>query len=220
MICLKESMMKEYLDITQVNCRAVLENMLLNDELILLQKIEDKPVKIIKTDEKEGSHTTYNIKIINPESGYAYKGGNFLSYHIKERGNIIFSGMIVKFKEKPMYGISLFNIFLKLHKDDNIFTGKQIKPWVNRLLIAKKFQPIVDDFSILTYLDEENKIIYIDMKKALEVTEQKRKKTFYDNRKVFYKNNGYALLDMAQKPKDKKLFMSYVSTRYERVVKR
>lgn len=125
----------------------------LKDEYFLLQKIEDKPVNIIKSDYKEDSHSTYNMKIINPESGYAYNGGNFLSYHIKENGNIVFSDMIVKFKNKPMYGISLFNMFLKLHDDDTILTGKQVKPWVNRLLVAKKFQPIVTDFSILTYLD-------------------------------------------------------------------
>jgi hypothetical protein len=125
--------------------------------------------------------------------------------------------MIMKVIDKPMYGIFLFNMFLKLHKYDNVRTGKQIKPWVNRLLLAKKFQPIVDDFSILTYLDEEAKVIYIDTKKAHEVTEKKRGITFYKNRKVFYERNGYVLLDIAERPKDKKLFMSYVSTRYERI---
>ena len=209
--------MTSFLDITKPNCRAILENMELKDEYFLLQKIEDNLVKIIKSDYKEGSHSTYTMKIINPVSGYAYKGGNFLSYHIKENGDIIFSGMIVKFKDKPMYGIFLFNMFLKLHKDDRVLTGKQVKPWVNRLLIAKKFEPIVNEFSILTYLDEENKIIYIDMKKAHEVTEKKRGITFYENRKVFYERNGYVLLDMEERPQDKKLFMSYVSTRYERV---
>jgi len=211
--------MRKYLDITQANCRAILENMALKDEYTLVQKIEDKLVKIIKSDYKEGSHSTYNMKIINPQSGYAYKGGNFLSYHIKENGDIIFSGMIVKFKEKPMYGISLFNMFLKLHNDDIITTGKQVKPWVNRLLVAKKFEPIINDFSIQTYLDEECRIIYIDMKKAMEVTEKKREVSFYENRKVFYKNNGYFLLDMEKRPKEKKLFMSYVSTRYQKVIK-
>ena len=209
--------MKNHLDITKENCRAILEKMELKDEYFLLQKIEDKPVKIIKSDYKEGSHSTYNMKIINPISGYAYNGGNFLSYHIKENGDILFSGMIVKFKDKPMYGISLFNMFLKLHNNDTILAGKQVKPWVNRLLMAKKFQPIVTDFSILTYLNEKKKIIYIDMKKAHEVTEKKRKISFYKNRKVFYERNGYVLLDIEERPKDKKLFMSYVNTRYERV---
>ena len=207
--------MKKYLDISKPNCRAILEKMDLKDECFLLQKIEDNPVKIIKSDHKEGRHSTYNMKIINPQSGYAYRGGNFLSYHIKENGEIIFSGMIVKFKEKPMYGISLFNMFLKVHKDDKILTGKQVKPWVNRLLLAKKFEPIVNEFSILTYLDEECKIIYIDTKKANEVTEKKRKISFYQNRKKFYDTNGYVLLDIDEQPKDKKLFMSYVNTRYE-----
>ena len=211
--------MKKYLDITKLNCRAMLEKMNLKDEYFLLQKIEDKPIKIIKSDYKEGRHSTYNMKIINPESGYAYKGGNFLSYHIKENGEIIFSGMIVKFKEKPMYGISLFNMFLKVHKDDKILTGKQVKPWVNRLLFVKKFEPIVNEFSILTYLDEECKIIYIDMEKAHKITEKKRKISFYENRKKFYDKNGYVLLDIAKRPKDKKLFMSYVNTRYERRTK-
>ena len=208
--------MQNHLDITKANCRAILEKMELKDEYLLVQKIENNPVKIIKSDYKEGSHSTYNMKIINPKSGYAYKGGNFLSYHIKESGDIIFSGMIVKFKDKPMYGIFLFNMFLKLHKDDNILTGKQVKPWVNRLLIAKKFEPIINEFSILTYLDEENKIIYIDTQKAKEVTEKKREISFYDNRKKFYESNGYVLLGIAKRPNDRKLFMSYVSTRYQR----
>ena len=211
--------MEKYLDITEPNCRAVLENMELKEECFLLQKIEDKPITIVKTDYKEGSHSTYNMKIINPKSGYAYKGGNFLAYHIKESGEVVFSGMKVKIKEKPMYGISLFNIFLKLHKDDNIMTGKQVKPWVNRLLLAKKFEPIIDDFSILSYLDEENKTIYLDIKKATEVTENQREVTFYDNRKPFYETNGYIVLDITQRPKEKKLFMSYVSTCYQRIVK-
>ncbi len=116
--------MQNHLDITKPNCRTMLEKMELKDEYLLLQKIEDNPIKIIKTDHKEGSNSTYNMKIINPTSGYVYKGGNFLSYHIKENGDIIFSGMIVKFKEKPMYGIFLFNMFLKLHKDDRVLTGK------------------------------------------------------------------------------------------------
>ena len=211
--------MKKYLDITEEKCRDALAKMALKEECFLLQKIEDKPVKIIKTDYQEGSHSTYNMKIINPKSGYAYKGGNFLAYYIKEHGEIVFSGMKVKFKEKPMYGVFLFNMFLKLHKDDNIVTGKQVKPWVNRLLLAKKFEPIIDDFSILTYLDEENKVIYVDMQKATEVTENQRETTFYENRKSFYESNGYVLLDIAQRPKEKKLFMSYVSTCYQRIVK-
>ena len=209
--------MNRILDITQKNCRAILEKMELKDDWFLLQKIEDKPVKIIKTDHQEGSHSTYNMKIINPKSGYAYKGGNFLAYHIKEHGEVVFSGMKVKIKEKPMYGISLFNMFLKLHNDDTVLTGKQVKPWVNRLLLAKKFEPIVDEFSILSYLDEENKIIYLDTKKATEVTEKQREVSFYDNRKPFYESNGYEVLDIAQKPKEKKLFMSYVSSTYRRV---
>ena len=57
------------------------------------------------------------------------------------------------------------------------------------------------------------------MKKAYEVTEKKREISFYENRKVFYKNNGYFLLDMEKRPKEKKLFMSYVSTRYQKVIK-
>jgi hypothetical protein len=211
--------MIKYLDITEPNSRAVLEKMELKGECFLLQKIEDKSVKIIKTDHQEGSYSTYNMKIINPKSGYVYKGGNFLAYHIKEHGEVVFSGMRVKFKDKPMYGIYLFNMFLKLHKDDNIKTGKQVKPWVNRLLLAKKFEPIIDDFSILSYLDEEKKIIYLDIEKATEVTENQREVTFYDNRKPFYETNGYIVLDITQRPKEKKLFMSYLSTCYQRIVK-
>ena len=70
--------MQKHLDVTKPNCRAILEKMALKDELLLVQKIEDKLVKIIKTDDKEGSHSTYTMKIVNPISGYAYKGGNFL----------------------------------------------------------------------------------------------------------------------------------------------
>ena len=173
--------MKKHLDITKPNSRSILENMEVKDEYILLQKIEENPVKIIKSDYEKGSHSTYTMKIINPKSGYAYRGENFLNYHIKERGDIVFSGMKMKLKNKPMYGIFL-----------------------------------VDEFSILTYLDEVKKIIYIDRKKAHEVTEKERSITFYDNRKVFYESNGYTLLDMKERPKNKKLFMSYVSTRYER----
>jgi len=208
--------MQKYLDITKPNSKNILEKMEVKDEYILLQKIEENPVKIIKSDYKKGSHSTYTMKIINPKSGYAYKGENFLNYHIKERGDVIFSGMKMKLKNKPMFGIFLFNMFLKLHSEEKILTTKQIKPWVNRLLIAKKFQPIIDDFSILTYLDEVNKVIYIDTEKAHEVTEKERQITFYDNRKVFYKRNGYTLLDIKDRPKNRKLFMSYVSTRYER----
>ena len=54
------------------------------------------------------------------------------------------------------------------------------------------------------------------MKKIKSFMEKKRKITFYKNRKVFYERNGYVLMDMEERPKDKKLFMSYVSTRYER----
>ena len=79
----------EYLDITKPNSRSILENMELKDEYILLQKIEENPVKIIKSDYEKGSHSTYTMKIINPKSGYAYRGENFLNYHIKERGDIV-----------------------------------------------------------------------------------------------------------------------------------
>jgi len=178
--------MQKFLDITKPNSKSILEEMKVKDEYILLQKIEENPVKIIKSDYEKGSHSTYTMKIINPKSGYVYKGENFLNYHIKERGDIVFSGMKIKLKNKPMYGIFLFNMFLKLHSEEKILTAKQIKPWVNRLLVAKNFQPIVDDFSILTYLDEVNKVIYIDTEKAHEVTEKERSITFYDNRKVFY----------------------------------
>ncbi len=210
--------MQNQLDITKPNCRTILEKMDEKDEYLLVQKIEDKLVKIIKTDYEEGSHSTYTMKIINPKSTYAYKGGNFLNYHIKDNGDVVFSGMNVQFKDNPMYGIFLFNMFLKLHKEESILTGKQVKPWVNRLLKAKKFEPIVNEFSILTYLDEERKIIYIDTKKAHEVTEKNRKISFYENRKAFYEKNGYILLDIEERPKDRKLFMSYVSTRYERKI--
>jgi len=210
--------MQKFLDITKPNSKSILEEMKVKDEYILLQKIEENPVKIIKSDYEKGSHSTYTMKIINPKSGYAYRGENFLNYHIKERGDIVFSGMKIKLKNKPMYGIFLFNMFLKLHSEEKILTAKQIKPWVNRLLVAKNFQPIVDDFSILTYLDEVNKVIYIDTEKAHEVTEKERSITFYDNQKVFYERNGYTLLDIKERPKSNKLFMSYVSTRYERKV--
>jgi len=46
--------MKKYLDITKTNSKSILEEMEVKDEYILLQKIEENPVKIINSDYEKG----------------------------------------------------------------------------------------------------------------------------------------------------------------------